>query len=327
MKVKKIIRTACVAITAIVTLALTGCKKEVWLTDFDAAKKQAQKQDKNIFLVFSGDDWDQTSEAFKKSVTETTEFAEKMSKDYVFVNIDFSQTEYAKTDIDESASKKQKKEAEKIVAMYEKKENLAKVYAIQQYPSLYITTYEGYVLANVSSLSSASGVEEFFEGLEEYKESISEASYAIHLVRSSTGSERASAISELYNSTPSEFLGPLVDLVREVPSLDPQNETGVVGDMLLFAAYFDSAELVRDDVNAASKCFEDITASEFLTDDQKQNAYYMAAYVLTFTEEPDYEKIEEFLQKAYDIDPEGEHAEDLMNALEATRSMASQMAE
>ena len=72
-----------------------------WLTDFDAAKKSAEKSNKNIMLLFSGDDWDSASADYKKAVFNDSKFISAVKKDNVLVNIDFSQTEYAKTELPE----------------------------------------------------------------------------------------------------------------------------------------------------------------------------------------------------------------------------------
>lgn len=316
------------------TLTLTGCTKKEqtalptkdWFTNFDAAKKQAQKKDKDIFLVFSGDDWDQTSADFKAAVLGTKEFSDAFAKDNVFVNIDFSQVEYAKTDIDEKASKKQKKEAAKITAAYEVKEDLARTYALQQYPSVYILSKEGYVLANISSLSSSAAPEDFISAFEDYKEEITNNRILVSQVRASSGVEKAKAISELYETTASEYLGPLTDLVREVPVLDPQNETGTVGNMILVVSYFDAANLMRSNPAEASRVFETTAESKFLDDSQKANAWYMAAYILAAGGVNDFDRIEALLQKAYDTEPDGEHAADILNAINAAHQMKEQQA-
>lgn len=52
---------------------------------------------------------------------------------------------------------------------------------------------------------------------------------------------------------------------------------------------------------------------------QQQEAYYMASYSLANSQIPDYERIYEYLQKAYDIDPQSEYAPEISTALESIK--------
>jgi len=123
------------------TLLLSGCsKKAAWYTDLDEAKAYAKKTDKNIFLLFSGDDWVAESKTFKDTIANSEEFIKAASKDYVLVNIDFSQEEYAKTALADDATEEQQKEAERIYALYEKKTEVAQKYNLYQYPSMFLLT-------------------------------------------------------------------------------------------------------------------------------------------------------------------------------------------
>lgn len=315
-------------------LAVTGCGKKGaanlpkgWLSDFDEAKASAKKQGKDIFLLFSGDDWDQMSVAFKQNVVGTQEFMDALKDEYVFVNIDFSQTEYEKTYIDDDASRKQKKEAERINAEYEKKLNIARLYDLQQYPCAYILSCEGYVLSMVPFYDTIDTPGAYLEQLEGHQQDVDTYRGLVRNVRSYTGYDRALAIEELYESSSSSYLGPLESLVREVPLLDPNNDTGFVGKFILYAAYFDAFSAISDnDVEGAMQVFIDAAQSEFLDLDERQNAYYMAAYMLASGGSDDYERIESILQQAYDIDPDGEHAEGLLDAINQTRRMAENAA-
>ncbi|RYD84610.1 MAG: thioredoxin family protein [Sphingobacteriales bacterium] len=62
-----------------------------WLTDFDAAKKQAATSGKNILLVFSGPEWCKNCTKLDTLVWESTEFKAEAEKNWVLLRADFAQ--------------------------------------------------------------------------------------------------------------------------------------------------------------------------------------------------------------------------------------------
>ncbi|MBQ3981892.1 MAG: thioredoxin family protein, partial [Treponema sp.] len=94
---------------ALFVLSFFSCSNgKKWYTNFDEASAKAKKSGKNIFLLFSGDDWDNTSADFKTNVLQTEEFAKEIGKKYILLNLDFSQNEYEKTEVEENATEEEK---------------------------------------------------------------------------------------------------------------------------------------------------------------------------------------------------------------------------
>jgi len=60
-----------------------------WMTDFDAAKKQAQEQSKPMFVYFTGSDWCPWCKKMDAQILSTPEFQQAMADKVVFVKIDF----------------------------------------------------------------------------------------------------------------------------------------------------------------------------------------------------------------------------------------------
>jgi len=72
-----------------VSAALTAVAAQpVWLTDLDAAKAQAVKENKPVLVDFTGSDWCPPCKALHKNVFESAEFAAVAPK-YVLVELDF----------------------------------------------------------------------------------------------------------------------------------------------------------------------------------------------------------------------------------------------
>ncbi|MBQ5499614.1 MAG: thioredoxin family protein [Treponema sp.] len=73
---------------ALFVLSFFSCSNgKKWYTNFDEASAKAKKSGKNIFLLFSGDDWDNTSADFKTNVLQTEEFAKEIGKKYILLNL------------------------------------------------------------------------------------------------------------------------------------------------------------------------------------------------------------------------------------------------
>ena len=62
---------------------------ETWLTDLEAAKKQAQKENKAVLIDFTGSDWCGFCIKLKKDVFDTEEFKKFAEKNLVLVEVDF----------------------------------------------------------------------------------------------------------------------------------------------------------------------------------------------------------------------------------------------
>ena len=60
-----------------------------WITDFNAAKEQAKKENKAILMDFTGSDWCGYCKKLKKEVFNTDQFQEWADKNMVLVEVDF----------------------------------------------------------------------------------------------------------------------------------------------------------------------------------------------------------------------------------------------
>ncbi|MCP4814556.1 MAG: thioredoxin family protein, partial [Planctomycetaceae bacterium] len=66
-----------------------GAADAHWLIDFEAAKKQAAQQKKDLLIDFTGSDWCPPCIALHKNVFSKAEFTRQMSQHYIFISLDF----------------------------------------------------------------------------------------------------------------------------------------------------------------------------------------------------------------------------------------------
>jgi len=101
---------------------------DAWLTDLEAAKKQAAAEKKDILVDFTGSDWCGWCIRLKKEVFDQAEFAEA-SKKFVLVEIDFPRA---------------KKQTPEVKA---RNEALSKQFAISGFPTILLLDAQGEVYA------------------------------------------------------------------------------------------------------------------------------------------------------------------------------------
>ncbi len=302
-----------------VAFLFASCGSAKWYSDLDDAKEAAKKQKKDIYLLFSGDDWTEASRPFKENIVLTKDFSKKYGKNYVFVNLDFSQSEYAKTTIPENASEEEMKAAVDIKKSYEKKEVLARYYNVREWPCAYLVSKDGYVLAYIEfDAKPESSFEEYSAKMDESAEEALKTKSLIEKAQSSSGIEKAQAINELVVNTHHDHRFLLKDLIQEFIQLDPQNSTGLLGDYEICNAYNKSLEAFSEGKDPAEP-FVQVSQKDSLSDLQKQEAMYMAAYVLVNLPEIDFERVQQCLEKAYSIKSEGGYSEEILKALETVR--------
>lgn len=316
---------------ALFVLSFFSCSNgKKWYTNFDEASAKAKKSGKNIFLLFSGDDWDNTSADFKTNVLQTEEFAKEIGKKYIMLNLDFSQNEYEKTEVEENATEEEKNAAHEIAARYLEKEKLVLEYHVQQYPAIFITTPEGYYIDSINYDASFTDFASFQGKFNDHQGLIDEANSLTQAIKKAKGKDKALAIDAFYEATPTDYQPLLVPMFKEVLSLDEENETGLLGKYELAQAYIQSFDVANEgNVEGAVTVITSVADNPalHLDKDQKQMAYYTGAYILSLSGSHDFDKILDLLQKAYDASPNGIHAKDVQTAKGYTENLVKIMEE
>lgn len=84
---------------------------QTWKTDMDEAKEQAQKEHKEILLVFQGSDWCAPCIKLDREIWTSSEFKDYAKEHYVLVKADFPRR--AKNQLEPEQQEKNNKLAEK----------------------------------------------------------------------------------------------------------------------------------------------------------------------------------------------------------------------
>ena len=308
---------------AAIAVFFTGCSasakagKNGWYIDYDEAKKAAQKKNKNLLILFSVDDNDEESRTLKEKVFDTKEFVSALSKRFILVNLDFSAS---LSGDDEDQSEKGKKEAEERQRKIDYMGYVASLYNVDSIPSVFLATKEGYCAAKVETSDEDLTPEAYIKLIESKTAGLDTINTLVDAVRAASGVEKARAIDALSEATDDTRRLLLADLFRTIPSLDPNDETGLVGKYLLLTAVFDASTFyMRRDFDSAIQALISAAEDKRLDGRDRQHAYYYAGELLTTTGSTDYKAVFDYFQKAYDADPESEYAPRIAKMLVALK--------
>lgn len=285
-----------------------GIDKNGCFIDIDEAVKYAQKKKQNVLIVLTTGADEQNSQSFYNSVLLAEDFKQKIASKYSVVSMDFSEASYQKTVVKPDADKKTQKAAEKYADLMYKNAKIASMLNVQMPPAVYLMTKEQYLISEVIFENDITSVDDFASLLSKYDETCSLFNEKVRATEKGSIAERVAAIDDLYESTPENNKVFLEDLISLVIDLDKKNETGLVSKYLLAQANSKATTLyISGEVNEAIKCFVNICNNKYIEPAHKQQAYYMAAYLLAMSGSEDYNIMIDYLQKSIEADPESEN--------------------
>lgn len=326
IKMKKMLNILVALFAAVVMFGCSTAKPDDsgWYNDYEAAKKIAAKQNKNVLLfVNSVYDIDGSQNAVKL-LLETPEFVNGLKDSYVCVHFDFTDIMNLNV-IDENAKPEEKKALEKKRATIEKQFAVADALAIQTTPAIVLTTSEGYYITNVQFDFASDNVEGYISMVKNEADTVKEVNDMVAATKKGTNLERVNAINTLYDSQSETHRLLLSNLCREVVKLDKNNESGLLSKYLFAVANADAYEkLIKLEVAEAIKVYEKAAEDARLEAADKQNLYYIAANILASSGTTDYEYVVKLLQNALDADPESSYAEGLQKTIDYVKEMQEQ---
>lgn len=286
---------ATAAIAATLTLGTAFAGGEGWISDFEAAKKQAAAENKDLLIDFTGSDWCGWCIKLNDEVFKHDEFKDGVKDKYVLVELDYPQD---KSNLSEET---QKQNAE-----------LQEKYAIQGFPTIMLADAGGKPYAQTGY--QPGGPEKYVDHLEELQEAKTTRDEAIASTKDMEGTEKAEALvntlkaMELQDATVAAFYG---DVVAQIKAADPQDETGFAKqiEMKQQFAQFES-QLNQfgqaQDHEGAMKLVTDTLAKDEFEGEQKQQITLIKAMILA--EQESFDEALSALDDAKTIAPDSELA-------------------
>ncbi|MCX7007724.1 MAG: thioredoxin family protein [Kiritimatiellaeota bacterium] len=130
-------------IMALVTVATVHAGGAGWLQNFDKAKQQAAVEKKDLLMDFTGSDWCGWCVKLNKEIFAKKEFAEGVKDSFVLVELDYPMSE--------------KNKQQQPVEIKEQNAQLAKVYAIEGYPTVLLADSAGRPYAKIYQQNEDAG--------------------------------------------------------------------------------------------------------------------------------------------------------------------------
>lgn len=310
--------------------AFASCSKKAvideygWYSVFSEAKKQAQKDNKSIILYFSALDTDKISESFNENIFKTEEFREKFSDDYVFCNIDFSNSRYndvylpdakhpegnsSDEENDETAVKKAGRSARETSRLQQQLSQdmlVANYYAVEAFPSVYVLTKQGYVVSPLI-LEDKADMDDFQKEIESMSAVKTQIANLLSVISTGKKDEVLDAINEFFDITDDRYKFLLDGLHEKYISLDKNNESGrTVEHILVLANARAQKALLEKDYEKAVKELASPLHYKILSPANRLQVYYSVGYFLASTGSTDYERIISYFEKAREANPESE---------------------
>ncbi len=185
-----------------------------WVNDFEAAKKKAAIEKKDMLLFFSGSDWCHWCQKLDKEVFSQEKFAREAEKDFILVNLDFPR----------------KKELEKSIK--EQNQQLQKTYGIRGFPTVILTDATGIPYAKTGYQQG--GVDVYLAQLRNFHNLEAKKVTLLAEAGKKSGLERAKLLDQaLVIMMENHLLGDRNKLIEEIVTLDPDNKAGLKEKYLL----------------------------------------------------------------------------------------------
>ncbi len=177
---------------------------EGWMTDFPAAQKKAQAENKLVLVDFTGSDWCRPCVELQRNVLDTPEFRQYTADKFVLMQADLPRRA-----IDGK--------------LREANEALAARYNVASYPTILVVTPEGKIVGGFEG--SVESVKGAILPLEHAREAARSFSKAEKL----SGEKKAQLLMSVYRHFPSSkgFSVPQAALRAEILQADPHNTTGI----------------------------------------------------------------------------------------------------
>lgn len=325
MKQIRTIVLSLIAVCSAVTMLSCASGKTAWISDFEEAQKLAEQQQKDIFLFFSGEDYDGVSTQMRTTIFEKEDFIKTVGKKYVLVHLDFSNSVYEATQIAEDATEEEKAAAAEQTAILEKNYAVAMNYSVSSMPTILLLSQDGYVYGTVPYDATITTPAQYIEQVATFNEKAEFVNKQIPIIESAEGIEKVYAIDALYESLDPAYRYLMLDLAVQVPELDPENKSGVTGKYEVQLAYSNAVEaMINGDIIGATNALLAPISTGHLNNEEKQELYYQVAYFYSLMGTDYTASVLDYLQKAYDAAPDSEIAGSIKMTIDTYSREAAQ---
>ncbi len=176
--------------------------------DFEAAKKKAAAENKDLFIDFTGSDWCGWCIKLNEEVFQHDPFKKGVADNFILVELDYPRD-------------KSKLSKETI----QQNEELREVYQIQGYPTILLTDAEGRPYAKTGYQKG--GPEAYVKHLDELKTNREKRDELLKKATTYKGLERAMALNAALQEVPEDYRRLYPGVTEDIIKNDPEDKTGL----------------------------------------------------------------------------------------------------
>lgn len=206
---RKTTRLASLVLALTATLATAG--GDNWMTDFEAAKKKATAENKDLLVDFTGSDWCGWCIKLSDEVFKHEAFDKGVADKFVLVELDYPRDKSGQSE-----------------AVQKQNDELKNKYSIQGYPTILLMDGKGRPFAKTGY--QAGGPEKYLTHLDELRAKRISRDKSLAAAAKLEGVEKATALVAVLKELPEDHLSHYSDIMDEISKLDPEDKSGFVAD-------------------------------------------------------------------------------------------------
>ncbi len=292
-----------ILLLAVCTSVFFSCNKTpvVWENDYDLAMQYAEEQNKDLLVFFSGNEWDGISPDLMANFLSDKKFLKEAGKEFILLTADTPADVSAMTD-----------------EAYTNLMILTATCGVNTCPALIICDKDGSPYYELTYQVDVTTLDDLIADVK-YAAAVRKSIITLESkLETALGAERVKIIDELVSSIPEQYIGRYYELMATIPTIDPENESGLVGKYLLVSAEQRATMLLyQGDYLGALDEFANASDNNFLSIAQKQECLYYASY---FAAQMDlWEEAIGYMERAYILDPDSDNGQIIAEMLPQMR--------
>lgn len=206
---KRILLPLCFFLTTLVSFGSNS-----WVTDFEAAKKQAAEQNKDLFVDFTGSDWCGWCMKLKSEVFDKESFQKGIAEHFILVELDYPRDKSSQSE-----------------AIQQQNEALAKKFHIRGFPTVLLLDSDGQPYGQLGYRPG--GPEKYLVEVNKLHTQKVHFKQAIKQANDLQGEKKAQALFAALKLISPQFAPFYSSIIQEIKTLDPKDTTGLVAEETL----------------------------------------------------------------------------------------------
>lgn len=268
---------------------------EGWTHDFEAAKKRAAAEGKDLLIDFTGSDWCGWCKKLDKEVFSQEPFKASAAKEFVLVELDFPRGKALPPEVSEQ------------------NQRLKQAFRVQGFPTIFLADAEGRPYARTGYQQG--GAEKYVTHLDTLQAQKAERDALFAKARAAQGVEKARFLDQaLVHLEQKGIVGGYEEVVDQIIALDADNAAGLKAKYAGRRRLEEVGQAIQArDLDGAMAKLDAFIREASPTGDLKQRAYFMKAFILGNRQ--DMPGALEALKTAHAANPEGPQAKQIEQIL------------